>query len=61
MRQLLPLLVFAVVFSTIPAIGATADGFVTTVASPTEFYIGALHIVTNGNTQCKTETLLTSA
>jgi len=33
------------------------DGFVTRIDSPTEFNVGTLHVVMDGETQCKTETL----
>jgi hypothetical protein len=33
------------------------DGFVTKIASPTDFYLSALHVVMDGNTQCATENL----
>lgn len=35
----------------------TVDGFVSRVASPTDFYMGSLRVVTDGKTQCATETL----
>jgi hypothetical protein len=39
------------------AAAETVDGFVTTIASPTDFYLGAQHVVTDANTQCAAETL----
>jgi len=33
----------------------TLDGFVTSKRSPTDFYLGALHVVTNQKTQCGTQ------
>ncbi len=51
------LCVTAFLFSGKCAGAETVDGFVFRVASPTDFYMGSLRVVTDGNTQCATETL----
>jgi hypothetical protein len=39
------------------AVAETISGFVTRIASPTDFYLSAQHVVMDGKTQCATETL----
>jgi hypothetical protein len=39
------------------AIAETQSGFITRIASPTDFYLSAQHVVIDGKTQCATETL----
>ena len=51
------LFLIAILCFATPIWAATVDGFVTKVDSPTEFNIGTLHVVMDGNTVCETETL----
>ena len=47
----------ALLFSSLQAFAVQADGFVTQVDSPTDFYVGSLHVMLNGKTRCETEDL----
>jgi hypothetical protein len=47
----------ALVLSAPNGAAATLNGFVTQVNSPADFYVGSLHVVLNGKTQCETQGL----
>ena len=43
-------------FTVVPALAVTADGFVTKIDSPTEFDVGTLHLILNAKTSCEDKT-----
>src|ERR1039458_2113365 len=47
----------ALVFAGACTFAETASGFVTKIASPTDFYLSAQHVVMDGNTQYTTESV----
>jgi hypothetical protein len=47
----------ALTLATPCAAATTLEGFVTRVDSPTDFYVGALHVMLNGKAQCETQDL----
>jgi hypothetical protein len=45
----------AILFAATSACCETADGFVTEIVSPSDFYLGGLHVLANAKSQCFTE------
>lgn len=56
-RSMLPAAFVAIALATPCAAAIILNGFVTQVNSPGDFYVGSLHVILNGKTQCETQNL----